>query len=235
MLTRPIREVLPATSRAKVVRIGLNGTLFPYLPGQAVLVGSHGRGQRRPYSIADAPENARRDDCLELLVGTDGDGREGPDLTLVNGALLDVEGPVGRFTFPEHPDERRFLFIAGGTGISPLRAMLRHALNEPHREIGLLYSARTPGEFAYEQELRMLAEGKQIELELRVTRDVAPDEWAGSRGRLARTDLAPLVHDRETLCFVCGPPALVEDIPKALEELGVPSRRIRREEWARGG
>ena len=183
--------------------------------------------------MADAPENAQRDDCLELLVGIDDDGQAGPHLTLAAGELVDLEGPVGRFTFPPQPEERRFLFIAGGTGISPLRAMLRHALNVPHGEIGLLYSARTPDEFAYEQELRALADRKRIELELRVTRDVAPGVWAGTRGRLGRADLAPLVHGRETLCFVCGPPALVEDIPKALEDLGVQKHRIRKEEWTR--
>ena len=50
--------------------------------------------------------------------------------------MVDVEGPLGSFTFPADPEERRFVFIAGGTGIAPLRAMLRHALDIPHREIG---------------------------------------------------------------------------------------------------
>jgi ferredoxin-NADP reductase len=231
MLTRPIREILPSTSRARVVRIDLDGAPFPYLPGQALLVGAHGQDLRRPYSIADAPEYASRNRCLELLVGLDANGEPGPHLTLEPGALVDLEGPLGRFTFPYQPRERRFLFIAGGTGIAPLRAMLRHALNVPHDEIGLLYSARMPGEFAYERELRDLAGHKHIELELRVTRDVPAEVWDGSRGRIARADLAPLVHGRETLCFVCGPPALVEEIPRALEDLGVPRQRIRTEEW----
>ena len=91
---------------------------------------------------------------LELLVGRRRDGEPGRTCTLDRGALVDVEGPLGRFTFPRRPDERRFLFIAGGTGIAPLRAMLRHALSVPHDGIGLLYSARTAGEFAYEDELR---------------------------------------------------------------------------------
>lgn len=231
LLTRTIRDVLPSTSRAKIVRIDLDGAPFPYRPGQAVLVGSHGQDRRRPYSIADAPERAVQDDRLELLVGVNAEGRPGPHLILEPGQLVDIEGPIGQFTFPEGPAERRFLFIAGGTGISPLRAMLRHALDVPHDEIGLLYSARTPAEFAYEQELRALAEQRLIELELRVTRDVAADAWDGTRGRLARANLAPLVHGRETLCFVCGPPALVREIPQALEDLGVPRQRIRTEEW----
>jgi NAD(P)H-flavin reductase len=212
------------------VTIDLSGTLFPYLAGQAVLVGAHGAERRRPYSIAAAPEEARRDDCLELLVGVDAEGSPGGDLRLEPGVLVDVDGPLGRFTFPVHPAERRFLFIAGGTGIAPLRAMLHHALNVPHDAIGVLFSARTPAEFAYEPELRVLDNAGRIELELRVTRE-ADDDWTGRRGRLGRDDLVPLVHGHATLCFVCGPPALVQEIPQILVDLGVPRERIKTEEW----
>ena len=229
-LTRPIRDVRPATPRARTVTIDLAGTPFPYLAGQAVFVGAHGTDRRRPYSIAAAPEESVRDDSVELLVGVDTEGKPRGHLHLEPGALVDFDGPVGRFTFPPAPLERRFLFIAGGTGIAPLRAMLHHALNVPHEAIGLLFSARTPAEFAYEQEFRSLAAATRIELELRVTREVAQD-WSGVRGRLGRDDLAPLVHGRATLCFVCGPPALVHEIPQLLVDLGVPRERIKTEEW----
>jgi ferredoxin-NADP reductase len=231
LITRPIRDVLRATPRARTVTIDLAGVPFPYLAGQAVLIASHGTERRRPYSIAAAPEDAERDDCLELLVGVDAHASAGAHLQLDPGTLVDVEGPIGRFTFPNEPRERRFLFIAGGTGISPLRAMLHHALRVPHDEIGLLFSARTPAEFAYEPELRALADAGRIELELRVTREVGQDDWTGARGRIRREDLAVLVHGRATLCFVCGPPALVQEIPQLLEELGVPRERIKTEEW----
>jgi len=231
LLTLPIRDVVPATPRARIVRLALGGRRFLYLPGQAVLVATHGRERRKPYSIAAAPRDAERDDSLELLVGTDAEGSVGPDLTLEPGALVDVEGPVGRFTWPDNPDEERFVFIAGGTGIAPLRAMMRHALDARHRQIGLLYSARTPDDFAYEQELRDLGRAGRIELRQTVTRDVAAETWSGARGRIGRENLAPLVHDPATLCFICGPQALVDDVPRLLEELGVPRERIRSEEW----
>ena len=173
----------------------------------------------------------RGDRYIELLVGVDADGTAGAHLTLDAGALVDVEGPFGSFTFPAQPEERRFLFIAGGTGIAPLRAMLRHALAVPHDAIGLFYSARTPDEFAYESELRALADSGQIELRQTVTARAAttgPARAAASDAARCRT----LVHDPATLCFVCGPPALVEEMPKLLEELGVPRPRIRLEEWA---
>ena len=228
--TLPIRDVLPATPRARIVRLDLEGREFPYAAGQAVLVGAHGDDTRWPYSIAAAPEDAARDGWLELLVGVDANGETGHRLPLGRGAWLDVEGPVGTFTFPRDPEEQRFVFIAGGTGIAPLRAMLRHALAIPHREVGLVYSARTPDEFAFQDEMRALARAGRIELRQTVTRNSAA-VWEGGRGRIGRAELQPLVHDPATLCFVCGPVALVADTRQLLEDLGVSRDRIKVEEW----
>jgi ferredoxin-NADP reductase len=230
LLTLPVREVLPATPRSRLVRIDLAGHHFPYRAGQAVFVAEHDQGRRKPYSLAGAPEDAAREGVLELLVGVD--SSSGSPLQVEAGTLLDVQGPVGRFTFPVEPPERHLVFIAGGTGIAPLRAMLRHALRVPRFIIGLLYSARTPGDFAFEEEFRQLAREGRIALRQTVTREIESEGWTGTRGRIGRGDLAPLVRDRETLCFVCGPPALVEDLPKMLAELGVPRERIRIEEWS---
>ena len=230
LLTLPIRDVLPATPRARIARIQLDGQAFDYAPGQAVAVGNHGHQKRRPYSIAAAPEDAKRDGWLELLVGVNTESTPGAHLTLEPGQLVDVEGPLGSFTFPPTPEERRFVFIAGGTGIAPLRAMLQRALTLPHRNIGLFYSVRTPDEFAYESELRGLAEAGDIELRQTVTRATDTD-WTGPRGRLKREALEELVHDPATLCFICGPPTLVDEMPKILADLGIPPERIRIEEW----
>lgn len=229
-LTLTIREVVPATPRARIVRIDLQDHAFPFVAGQALRISARGAEKKRTYSIASSPEDVEEEGQLELLVGVNAEGNAGPDLQLEPGAIVDVEGPIGRFTFPDAPEERRFVFVAGGTGIAPLRAMMRHALHGAHRQVGLLYSARTADEFAFERELRALQHDGRIELTLKVTRD-APDGWTGHRGRIDRTDLAPLIHNPETLCFVCGPLAMVDEIPKLLEELGVEKQRIRIEEW----
>jgi ferredoxin-NADP reductase len=231
-LTRPIRDVRVATPRASLITVDLQGESFSFQPGQAIRVGTHGQDQRKPYSIASSPEDVNRDGWLELLVGLDIDGQPGPHLELEPGALVDIEGPAGRFTFPDAPDETRFLFIAGGTGIAPLRSMLRHAVGVRHDAIGLMYSARLPEEFAYAEEFRHMAAEGTIELRMTVTRDVGPGSWTGTRGRITRAELEPLVHDRRTLCFVCGPPALVDEMPKLLQKLGVPPEHVRTEEWS---
>ncbi|HUR33639.1 MAG TPA: FAD-binding oxidoreductase [Vicinamibacterales bacterium] len=231
-LTRPVADISVATPRARIVHIDLQGTPFPFAPGQAVWLGAPGQDLRKPYSIASSPEDVARDGQLELLVGLDAAGDSGPHLPLEVGSPVEIDGPVGRFTFPDPPAESRFLFIAGGTGISPLRSMLRHSLTLPHEAIGLMYSARLPEEFAYAGEFRDMAKDGIIELRMTVTRDAGPGHWKGTRGRITREDLQPLVHDGHTLCFVCGPPSLVHEIPKVLQSLGVAPERVRIEEWS---
>jgi ferredoxin-NADP reductase len=230
-VTLPIREVLPATPRARIVRLDLGGHVLRYSAGQAVMIARQNYSRRKPYSIASAPEDAAREDVLELLIGVDAGGLPGPHLSLDAGTPVEVEGPVGSFVFPTQPIERRFVFIAGGTGIAPLRAMLRHAITIAHDDIGLFYSARAPDEFAYESEFRALARSGQIQFRQTVTR-AREAAWSGARGRLNREALSELVHDPATLCFVCGPPALVADMPALLTELGIPRTRIRLEEWS---
>ncbi len=231
-LTLRIRDIAPATPRARLVTLDLDGHALDYAPGQAVLVGNHGAEAKRPYSIASAPEDARRDRAIELLVGVRENGEPGDHLALRTGATVDVEGPLGSFTFPADVVEPNIVFIAGGTGIAPLRAMLRHAIvmQPGPKRVGLLYSARTPADFAFADEFRALAARGSIEFHQTVTRDTTLD-WAGNRGRIDREALQPLVHSPETLCFICGPRALVDDMPGILADLGVPEKNVRIEDW----
>jgi ferredoxin-NADP reductase len=232
LLTLKIREVLPGTPRSCIVRIALDGQAFPYRAGQAVMIADHGQPRRRAYSIAAAPDDAKRNGTLELLIGVDAQNSPGSHLALRPGNVVDVEGPIGQFTLPDHPLEDRLTFIAGGTGIAPLRAMLHEALKAPCRGISVLYSARTPAEFAYADELQQLAATGRIEFHQTVTRNPAHEGWNGLRGRIGREHLAPLEATASTCYFVCGPRTMVADISGLLRELGAAPRRIRLEEWA---
>jgi NAD(P)H-flavin reductase len=230
LLTVPVLESLQVTPRAYRVRLALGRYSFPYLAGQAVLVGVPGDLRRRAYSIASAPEDAARDRVLELLVGVVEVGAPLPFSTADSRQIVDVEGPIGQFTFPPDPGDRRLLFIAGGTGIAPLRAMVRHALAGPHREIGVIYSARTSEEFAYYDELRSLARQGFIDLRLTTTRAGQGDAWPGQRGRIGRAELEPMVRDPKPLCFICGPSAFAAQTYRVLHEIGVPPDQMRVED-----
>jgi ferredoxin-NADP reductase len=232
MPTLPIREAVPATPRAHILRLDLQGQSFPYRAGHAAYLQPRGADKRRPYSIASAPEETARHGLIEFLVQTGADRSSGltPDL-IRPGTPVAVEGPLGSFTFPEHPHERHFVFIAGGTGIAPLRSMLWHTLlAERDGQVGLIYSVRSPEEFAYIQEFQRLEDDGRIDFRHTVTRR-ASKGWTGRQGRIDVRCLEGLIVPGETLCFLCGPPALVGEIPPQLKELGVRDEQIKMEQW----
>ena len=228
-----------ATRSARIVRVRLDGAPFAYRAGQAALLGPAESDDRVPYSIASSPEETAASGTLEFLIKHEPDGSWGSDFgPLRRGTRLAIRGPVGSFTFPEDPPETHFLFIGGGTGIAPLRAMIHHVLQKGSgpgaqgaaNRVNLLYSARTPDDFAYGPEFRRLARRGEISLVLTATRHSTP-RWKGKRGRIIPGELALLVDDAATLCFVCGPTAMVADVPVMLEELGIHRSRIRVEDW----
>ncbi len=214
-----------------MVRLSLGENRFRFIAGQAAIIGVVGQPELLPYSIASAPEESRRLGHLEFLLKLESDGW-GPHLAgLRRGARVAVQGPIGSFVFPTRPDERQFLFVAGGTGIAPLRSMIRHAFESRQRgQLHLLYSARTAFDFAYLPELKRYAREGRLELELTATRE-SPPRWRGEQGRITHARLAKLVATPETLCFVCGPTTMVEEVPRMLLELGIDRTRIRIEEW----
>jgi Na+-transporting NADH:ubiquinone oxidoreductase subunit F len=229
----PIREAIAATPRAHIIKLDLEGQPFAYVAGQAAYLQPHGAAKRRPYSIASAPEETARHGMIEFLVHTGGEGSSGLAPELVRpGTPVVIDGPLGSFTFPPHPAERRFVFIAGGTGIAPLRSMLWHTLlAEKDGRAALIYSVRSPEEFAYMGEFQRLEDDGRIEFRHTVTR-ATNDGWRGRQGRIDVRCLDGLIDRGATLCFVCGPPSLVGDLRPQLRELGVEDDQIRIETWA---
>lgn len=224
-ITLEVRAVRKATPESRIVRLTLDGTVA-YEPGQSAQIGLHGQPDRRHYSLATPPEVAAAEGALEFLVRIGRDGSIGPHLDgIQRGALVDVEPPSGRFVFPARPAGRACLFIAGGTGIAPIRAMLLRAVTIPGLTLSLAYSARDSREFAYLSDLKTMKRDARLWMLLTATRE-APESWKYERGRLTQTRLSTLIQTPETMCFVCGPPALVEDVPRALMTLGVDEKKI---------
>lgn len=224
-------SVRRATPSTLIVRLSIDPGAFHYTAGQGAEIGPIGETTLVPYSIASSPEDSAADSCLEFLIKVDADGRWAERFEpLRRGQRLQVRGPRGRFTFPDDPAERHFLFIAGGTGISPIRAMVRHARSTVPGIFRLLYSARTPLDFAYRRELCGMARRHEIELTLTVTRDVT-NKWRGERGRISASQLDALIETPATRCFVCGPASMVDEVPRMLRDLGIDRSRIHLDEW----
>jgi ferredoxin-NADP reductase len=227
----PLALNVAATPTSRIIRLALNGTRFEYHAGQAAWLAAAPDGDLTPYSLASWPAQTAQLGVLEFLVKVDGSSRFGSRVSgLQQGDRVVVQGPVGTFVLPEPHAASRLLFVAGGTGIAPLRSMIHHALAagvpKPPR---LLYSARVPEEFAYAAELGALARADALDLHLTLTGD-RPD-WVHGRGRIDRAVLEPLVDDAEVVAFLCGPPAMLVQVSATLRELGLDADRIRMETW----
>jgi ferredoxin-NADP reductase len=224
-----IHDVVPATPRSHIVRLALEDELFRYRPGQAAYLQPDSSPKRRAFSIASAPAETAHHGLIEFLVQT-AEGGLALDC-LYPGNIVTVDGPLGSFTFPETNGERRFVFIAGGTGIAPLRSMLWQAvLSDRPGQLSLVYSVRTPSDLAYLQQFERLESEGRIAFRRTVTR-CTEDGWTGGLGRIVADDLKDLINPGETVCFVCGPPAFTNDIPSHLKTLGVGADQIRIEKW----
>lgn len=232
VLTLPVHSIVVTTPLTRLIRLDLGSRPFVFQAGQAALIGTHGQTERRPYSIASSPDDAERHHRLEFLVKVDSQGSIGPHLSGVErGSRIDFEGPSGAFTLGNGPAAPAYLFVGGGTGISPLRAMVRHLIAAGSgARISILYSAKVPEELAFRTELERLARRELIQLHLTVTGE-ADVRWGGTRGRITAEALRHALPSKEAVCYLCGPRAMVDDVPPLLRQLGVPSSHVRTEEW----
>jgi ferredoxin-NADP reductase len=139
--------------------------------------------------------------------------------------LVDLEGPFGSFGLPESTRDG-LLFVAGGTGIAPLRSMLVERLSRPSNiPIALVYSARSPDEFAFREELDALRAAGRIRAYFTMTRE-HEGPWPGRRGRIDEPLLREALPSPSSHCLICGPQRLVADTQQLLKNLGVSEDRI---------
>jgi len=184
-----------------------------HLAGQHVdvrLTADDGYQVERSYSIASAPEQPR----IALTVERLEDGEVSPYLVgeLRVGDKLELRGPIGGyFVWRAGADSRPVLLVAGGSGVVPLMAMLRHrAAAHSATPVRLLYSSRTQADVIYRQELeRLAADG------LTVHHTLTREKPAGWKGFTRRLD-AEMVREvawpatESPSVFVCGPTSFVE-------------------------
>ncbi|WP_437313396.1 ferredoxin--NADP reductase [Sorangium sp. So ce385] len=191
---------------------------------------------KRAYSIASAPDGSPRFDLAVTLV-QGGAGSEHLH-RLEPGATLRAIGPHGLFT-RDPADSAPSLFVATGTGITPLRSMLRASLRAglaaPH--LWILFGARFEEDVIYRDELEALARGSdRIRYEITLSR--GGPSWAGRRGYVQAhvpelyRELAEKSGDPAPHVFICGLDRMVSSVRElARGELGVPRKHVHVERY----
>jgi ferredoxin-NADP reductase len=235
VLTLAVRGVSSPTPSTRRIVLDLGGVRLAYQAGQAASIGLHGQRERRAYSIASAPTDTWAEGAIEFLIRADPGGGIGRHLEGVHeGSRVDFEGPFGAFLLPEmHPDTP-LVFVAGGTGLAPLRSLARESRARGHRAPRhLVYSVRDADDVAYRDEVADWTATHGGEAVVTVTRQrTAGSGWSGRRGRIDIALLQRFVSGPTPLCFLCGPSAMVEDLSHMLSHLGVPADHVRTEQWA---
>jgi predicted ferric reductase len=179
--------------------------------------------QAHPFSLSAKP-TARE---LRITVKDLGDFTKQLQ-RIRRGTRVFAEGPYGTFT-AERRTRRRVLLIAGGIGITPLRALLETLGAKTPYEITLLYRVVRSEDVIFADELQELASERGITIRV-LTGEEIGDDQTDRLGVPAIATLVPDVAERDV--FVCGPPGLVDAVCHRLRLLGVPARHIHFERFA---
>jgi ferredoxin-NADP reductase len=229
-----VSEVVEETPQARTIVLDV-----PDWPGHAAgqhvdvrLTAEDGYQAQRSYSIASPPEDPE----LALTIERLDDGEVSPYLAgeVRAGDEFEIRGPVGGHFTWRLRDGGPLLLIAGGSGLVPLMAMLRHrAAQSSDVEAHLLLSARSLEDVFYRDELAGL---QDVAMHYTLTRS-RPEGWTGYDRRVDVDMLAEVgpPPSEDPLAFVCGPTAFVEQVADGLVALGHPSERIHTERFGPTG
>lgn len=240
-LSWQLGEVVAVRAETATARsITLTAPSWPgHRPGQHIdirLTAEDGYQVERSYSIASPPE----DEHITITVERTPDGEVSPYLVdeLQLGDRIELRGPIGEYFVWEAPLGGPLLLVAGGSGIAPLMAMLRHR-RAAHSTVPtrLLYSARSFDDVIYRKELASMAnDGTGVETTYTLT-PMQPAGWTGYRRRVDTEMLREIAWsvDLGPQAFVCGPTDFVEAAGAGLVALGHAPARIKTERFGPSG
>ncbi|SET04662.1 ferredoxin--NADP reductase [Hymenobacter actinosclerus] len=213
-------------------------------PGQFLTLilpcGPGGKKERRAYSLSSTPGEAPR---LAVTVKRVTGGLVSNYLldTVQVGQQLEVMAPLGNFTLPTQPQAARSIVLVGaGSGITPLMSMLKAILREePKSHVLLVYGNRNEDSVIFASQLRQLEQqyAGRFQIEHVFTQPLRPSAEHKHTGRLNRTTLLRILEQRHQFpaaqaeYFLCGPDGMMVEAQSALELLGVPAARVRRESF----
>lgn len=235
-----VKNIKTETPKVKTFTLSLPNWA-PHRAGQHYdvrLTAPDGYQAQRSYSIASEPEHTGE---IDLTVEKIDDGEVSPYMhdVLVVGDQIEVRGPIGGyFVWDAKRDGSPLLLIAGGSGVVPLMAMIRHrAAAGSHVPTRLLFSSRTLDDAIYRAELEKLQSKKDgLEVLYTLTR-TQPPGWKGYARRIDQPMLSEVTRPlgKSPQVFVCGPTPLVESAANTLVQIGVPAGQIKTERFGPTG
>lgn len=231
-----ISAITSETALCRTITFAIPGELrevFRYEPGQYLTLSKPGSSDvRRCYSICSLPG------AEGLQIGVKKVNNGVMSTYLVEeakvGDQIEVKVPEGNFRLTTNPlQSGQYVFVAGGSGITPIRAMISHVMvQEPLSKVALIYGNRDEGNIIFDEYFKDLATDSRFSL---INCLQHPSEaWLGERGLLTHEKIYALIQGlgiryNSTDYFICGPKPMMDNAKKAFTSLGVPDNRVHAE------
>ena len=187
----------------------------------------------RPYSIASSPRESLNGGFYEITIRK----KEGGFLTEYiwntweEGDKIESSGPSGVFYYEDLRDTNDIVALAGGSGITPFRSMMKDMIDsETDVKLTLIYGTRKANDIIFEKDLRQLEEQSLGRFKVIIVCSEPYEKWEGPRGFLTKEIITECIGNTAgRTFFICGPPVMYEFLKKELEGFNLPRKRVRRE------
>ncbi|MDP3916839.1 MAG: FAD-dependent oxidoreductase [Nanoarchaeota archaeon] len=212
-----ITKIINETPYTKTFRLKLDKSIT-YKPGQFITVISKKDGVviRRAYSISNWFKQPTEE--ITITLNEVPNGKMSCFLFCKNiNDTIDIEGPFGLFTLKE--TQNPVVFIAAGTGITPLMTMMQSLKD---KDITLIYSVKKQEDILFRDKLELLNINKIITL--------TQEKWNGQTGRISKGMILKNIKLNSDF-YICGLPEFVKSVVSHLEELNVPKENVHVERW----
>lgn len=226
-----LEKIFELTPTVRTFRLRFpEGKWIPFKAGQFCMVHVPKEGEKplkKAYSICSSPfETGYLDLCIKLV---EGGFATNWFWTLKEGDELTVTLPYGGFVLKE-PVEHELVFVATGTGLAPLRSMLRVLLRDGFQKpITLIFGVRYENEVLYADEFREL-EKKHPNFKFIPTIS-RPKEWKGEAGYVQDKLRKYVTDPAGKQIYVCGLVPMIEAVQKAAEEIGFDKKQVHFEKY----
>jgi len=224
-----VTDIIQRAYNVKSVRFSRPAS-FNYKPGQFMFItikSEQNELLKKHFTISSSPTEREHIEFTKKLT-------DHPFSRTLNalrvGGWAAIDGPYGDFTF--EGEFEKIGLLSGGIGITPLRSICKYCLDTRSRtKIALLYGNSAEEDIVFRKELEDM---QKLNSNFRVAFVIAEasDGWTGYVGRIDADMIKKEIPDyMETMFYTCGPPAMVEAMEKLLEELDVPEKQIKTEEF----
>ncbi len=223
-------EIITESPDTKTFRLRLD-TPFSFIPGQFVMltvdVPSQEKPLKRAYSVASSPQKNH----MDITIKQEHKGIVSTYMVteVKKGDVFILKGPYGAFALHDE-QAKEIVCIGAGSGVTPFRSMVHH-IKEKNLNINtlLFFSAKTEQDIIFRQDFEQ-SEQEMDNFSYIVTLTQPSDTWKGKRGRFTHSLIKEHTQD-PNYYFICGPPAMVDDIRKQLITDGIAAEKIKVEKY----